>query len=251
MADKFRRKKEPKHIRLYASITSSEAWKHLSGNAVKVLLALVARDDGSRNGSISLSVRGAAEAARISINTAQKCLSELQDLGFIRRTEKGAFSRKVSHASLWRYTWAAWPGGSPAAPTRDFEKWKPDEKTRYQKLTSAVPKIETPERRKAVTVAKIGTAPSEEPQNCVDDQNPNIGTHIINHRDKRSERVPQQPDQPPQEWVAPSPAIKAGWDGTPDEVLAWKIASGGKTGERWAALPREKALEKILGEQRR
>lgn len=124
MAGKQRQKREPKHIRLYASITGSEAWRHLSGNAVKVLLALVARDDGTRNGNIGFSCREAAEVTALGERTCWRCLIELQEKGFIVCTQKGGFNRKVLHSSLWRYTWAPWPGGRPAAPTRDFEAWR-------------------------------------------------------------------------------------------------------------------------------
>jgi len=124
MAGKQRQKREPKHIRLYASITSSEAWRHLSGNAVKVLLALVARDDGTRNGALGFSCREAADVTALGERTCWRCLIELQEKGFIVCTHKGGFNRKVLHSSLWRYTWAPWPGGRPAAPTRDFEKWR-------------------------------------------------------------------------------------------------------------------------------
>lgn len=137
MADKYRRKKEPKHIRLYASITGCDAWRHLSGNAVKVLLALVARDDGTRNGQIGFSCREAADLTLLSPRTAWRCLIELQEKGFIVCTEKGGFSRKISHSTLWRYTWAAWPAGKKG-PTRDFENWKPENKPRLQNLSGAV-----------------------------------------------------------------------------------------------------------------
>lgn len=137
MTDKSRRKKEPKHVRLYVSIMQTEAWRSLSGNAVKVLLALVARDNGTRNGELSFSVREAADVANLSPATAKRCLDELQDRGFIRCTQKGAFSRKVQHASTWRYTWQAWPEGK-MGPTRDFEKWKPGGNTRCQKLQKPV-----------------------------------------------------------------------------------------------------------------
>lgn len=124
MSDKTRRKTEPLHVRLYASIMETEAWLHLSGSAVKVLLALAIRDNGKRNGTIGFSCREAAEKTGLSDRTAWRCLIELQDKGFIVCTHKGGFNRKVLHASLWRYTWAPWPGGKPAAPTRDFEKWR-------------------------------------------------------------------------------------------------------------------------------
>lgn len=65
----------------------------------------------------------------MSEKTCRRCFQELEEKGFIRCTQKGAFSQKVAHASLWRYTWAAWPEGK-MGPTRDFEKWRPDGKTR-------------------------------------------------------------------------------------------------------------------------
>lgn len=179
MSDKFRRKKEPKHIRLYATITGSEAWRHLSGNAVKVLLALVARDDGTRNGTISFSVREASESANLSVPTATRCLQELVELGFIRCTEKGAFSRKVSHASTWRYTWAAWPGGSPSAPTRDFEKWKLDEKTRCKNFHDTVQVSLTETEMPPPPVQDIYTGNAETPHVSVVEENKESCTHTI------------------------------------------------------------------------
>nr|WP_166177022.1 hypothetical protein [Altererythrobacter segetis] len=91
---------------------------------MKLLLALIARDNGERNGSIGFSCREAAVITGTCERTCWSCFRELQDKGFIRATSKGAFSRKVLHSTLWRYTWAAWPGGKPSAPTRDFETWR-------------------------------------------------------------------------------------------------------------------------------
>src|SRR5690606_28712632 len=107
---------------------------------------LIARDDGTRNGNLGFSCREAAETTGLSVRTCWRCFGELQALGFIRCTEKGGFSRKVLHSTTWRYTWAAWPGGSPSAPTRDFEKWRPEEKTRLQVLSEPVADfVEQPE----------------------------------------------------------------------------------------------------------
>ena len=143
MADKSRQKKEPRHIRLYHSIMDSEAYRHLSGNALKVLLALVRVDNGTRNGQIAYSYRRAADDTGLSPRTCLRCLEELQEKGFIVCTQKGSFSRKVQHASLWRYTWQAWPEGKKG-PSRDFEKWTPDRKQRVQvsQETGAVSNIE-------------------------------------------------------------------------------------------------------------
>ncbi len=138
MADKWRQKKEPRHVRVYAFLMSTVAWQHLSGSAVKVLLALMLRDDGTRNGSLSFSCREAAEATGLSDRTAWRCFIELEDKGFIFCTEKGGFSRKVQHSSIWRMTWQPWPGGKPAAPTHDYRNWKPDGNTRLKVLSPAV-----------------------------------------------------------------------------------------------------------------
>lgn len=131
MTDKFRRKKQPRHVRVYHSMMDTDAWRAASGNSIKVLLALVAKDNGDRNGELAFSCREAADLTGLSVRTCQRCLKELQELGFIRCTQRGAFSRKTLHASLWRYTWQAWPEGKKG-PTRDFEKWKPDGNTRMQ-----------------------------------------------------------------------------------------------------------------------
>lgn len=176
MSDKFRRKKEPKHIRLYYSMVTSEAWKHTSGAAVKVLIALVLRDNGSRNGEISFSVREAAEAANISTRTAKRCLDELEAKGWIECTERGAFSRKVSHASLWRYTWAASPA-CKKGPTRDFEKWSADGNTRGQVLQPSVSLSASAMETPALAEADIATGGMETPLVSVNPQSAKSTTH--------------------------------------------------------------------------
>lgn len=195
MADKFRRKKEPKHIRLYASITGSEAWRHLSGNAIKVLLALVARDDGTRNGNIGFSCREAGQVTGLSARTCWRCFVELQEKGFIVCTEKGGFSRKVLHSTLWRYTWAAWPGGKPAAPTRDFEKWQPDENSRLKFLSppdeGSARNMETP----ADPVAEIDTDELETPLVSANPDFAETTTLIVYQGDRRSVPETQQRKQ--------------------------------------------------------
>lgn len=156
MADKFRRKKEPLHVRLYHSIMATPAWKAASGNSIKVLLALIRKDNGSRNGQIAFSCREAAELTGLSVRTCQRCLKELEELGFIRCTEKGAFNRKVLHASLWRYTWQAWPEGKKG-PTREFEKWQPDGNSRMQVSHSPDANLSKVGKTDPATVEDIAT----------------------------------------------------------------------------------------------
>ena len=125
MADKWRQKKEPRHLRLYHSITGCDAWLALSGPAVKVLIALARFDDGSSNGELYFSERTGAKATGFSRNTVKRCLGELIEKGFIAQTKPGAFNRNNLLAATYRLTWVAAPKCKPSAPTRDFEKWKP------------------------------------------------------------------------------------------------------------------------------
>lgn len=141
MANPYRKKSEPRHIRLYHYITGTDAWKSLGGNAIKVLIALVRLDNGEKNGQIFFSDRQASFETGLARNTCIKALRELVEKGFLRIVEKGHFDRKIRHATVWRYTWQAVPGLS--GPTRDFEKWKPSEnKTRAPELTQAGANIE-------------------------------------------------------------------------------------------------------------
>lgn len=142
MADKFRRTREPRHIRLYHSITGSEAWLHLSGNSMKVLIALARFNDGKNNGELYFSERTGAKETGLSRNTVKRCLQELIEKGFIVQTKPGAFNRNNLLAATYRLTWVPWPGGKPSAPTRDFEKWKP-ENSQAQSLTPSGSNFDT------------------------------------------------------------------------------------------------------------
>jgi len=192
MADKFRQKKEPTHVRVYAFLMSTVAWRHLSGPAVKVLLALMARDNGTRNGKLGFSCQEAAEASGYSVRTAWRCLGELQEKGFIVCTEKGGFSRKVQHASLWRMTWQPWPGGRPAAPTHDYRKWTPDGNTRLQVSSPAVEVSARSLETGPASVEETATGNLEKPAVSNDREFAETTTLIIYQGDGNSAAASQQ-----------------------------------------------------------
>lgn len=127
MADQFRRAQAPRHVRIYGNLTSSIAWKHLSGSAVKLLLALADLERGENNGEFFLSVRDAAKRTGLSKDTAGRCFRELMEKGFIYCSERGSFSRKVRHAACWGLTWVPGPSGTPhRSPTHAYQKWRPE-----------------------------------------------------------------------------------------------------------------------------
>ena len=105
-------RKEPSHTRIYRRQMESIAWLHLSGSAVKVLLALATLERGSNNGELFLSDRKGAEFTGLSRNTVWRALNELLDKGFIYRTQEGGFSRKTPHAACYGLTWQAGPKGT-------------------------------------------------------------------------------------------------------------------------------------------
>lgn len=126
MADKFRQAKVASHIRIFRRQMQSVAWSHLSGSAVKVLLALALLERGDNNGEFFLSVRKAAEMTGLDKDTCGRAFNELLDKGFIYRTQRGGFSRKTRHAACWGLTWAAGPKGSEhRAPSHAYEQWRP------------------------------------------------------------------------------------------------------------------------------
>lgn len=179
-AKNTRRGHEPRHVRLYHSMTGCAAWRDLSGNAVKLLIAMMRLEHGKNNGDLFMSARHAAEMIGVAKMTAHKLLIELEEHGFIRPVERGYFQVKGGPATSWRLTWLPWPGHG--GPTRDFEKWEPSgNKTRYQKLSDAVSKIDTLPETFPATVSKIGTALTE--TSHFSDPTPVsiIGTQTVSH----------------------------------------------------------------------
>jgi hypothetical protein len=166
----------------------SEAWRHLSGSAVKVLLALAALEKGDNNGEFFLSARKGAAITGLGKNAVNRALHELQDKGFIYCAVRGAFSRKTPHAACWGLTWQAGPKGSDhRAPSHSYEKWRPAQKRGPRTRDAAVPETattgpngasdcahyrdsetaKTAERRQTLPVSKTGTHNSYQPLDFV------------------------------------------------------------------------------------
>ena len=111
-----------KHVRHYEWMLASAAYRSLSCNARSLLIELGRRHNGDNNGDIPLSVREAATLLGSAINTACKALSQLEDRGFVRPNEKGAFRIKDRQATTWQLTEHSRAG---KMATKDFMRWKP------------------------------------------------------------------------------------------------------------------------------
>lgn len=82
----------------------SPAWRALSSVARAVFIELMTLYNGGNNGHIAFSARTGAERVRCSKATAARALVELQEVGFIEISTRGAFHRKTPHATEWRLT---------------------------------------------------------------------------------------------------------------------------------------------------
>ena len=90
MSKSKRRDKDGQYLSLSYFLLRSEVWHSLSGAAIKVLLELHTRFNGSNNGRVFLSMNEAAERLGIGKSTVQRAYEELQAKGFIVKTRKGS-----------------------------------------------------------------------------------------------------------------------------------------------------------------
>lgn len=114
-----------KHVRLYRWVLKSAAWRSLSPVARSILIELYDLYDGQNNGNVFLSVRRAALALNIGKNAAAVGLKQLQERGFIKARQKGAFSLKARHATTWVLTEFEF---ADQLATKDFTRWVGREK---------------------------------------------------------------------------------------------------------------------------
>lgn len=107
-------------VRLSRSLLESEAWRSLRPADMAVYIAVERVYNGGNNGRIGLSVRQAADMANVNKDTAARSFERLEARGFIKKTQAGAFSWKVRHATEWTLT--AHPVGDDPA-SREFASW--------------------------------------------------------------------------------------------------------------------------------
>ena len=97
----------------------SQAFRYLTGGALKLLIMVRKRFNGINNGHISFSVREGRDLLGYSMNTVARYFDELVDKGFLRIKEKGSFSYKKRHATTWIITCEEYNHQK----SRDFKHW--------------------------------------------------------------------------------------------------------------------------------
>lgn len=94
---KSKRKTEGQYVPLPYSSLKSDAWRSLSGPAVRVWLELHTRYNGGNNGSLLLSYAEASEALGIGRATVGRAFSELVDKGLLALEQEGDWCHRRAH----------------------------------------------------------------------------------------------------------------------------------------------------------
>ena len=127
-ADKTGRSVEGQYAQLDYAFLRSDAFRQLSGSAVKIFLELRARYNGHNNGLIALSLDECTRLFSIGKGTAQRSFQELKAKGFVRTAKLGRwYGRK---ASEWELTTLSRDGH---LATHDWKNWKPEKALREAK----------------------------------------------------------------------------------------------------------------------
>lgn len=149
---------EGQYAPLPYAMLKSEAWRHLSGAAVKVWLELHTRFNGSNNGKLRLSYAEASEALGLGKATVQRAFGDLQSKGFVVLVRKGNWYRRQAHE--WRLT------TKPVQlikgqeiPSHDWRNWRPKKTERGsetdQKGAAVVP-FQNPNDRAGSDLKPVG-----------------------------------------------------------------------------------------------
>ncbi len=143
---KSRSGSEEQYFGLFYAMARSDAFRSLSGPALKVFIEIRTRFNGGNNGELSLSLDEAARLLGIGKGTAQRAFAELVEKGFLRLMRRGRwFGRQ---ATTWRTTDKGYKG---ELPTNDWKFWRP-----ARPLPDLRPEIESTDASVSMTPSRTG-----------------------------------------------------------------------------------------------
>lgn len=123
-----RRKYGEAHVRIYGHELRTPAWQTMSPDAKALLVEMRALYNGREN-RIHMSVREAMRRLGIGQRRAQKALEALLERGWVRVVERGAFTRKTRHASVYALEHEPLENRDGATAPKTFMKWTPQKNT--------------------------------------------------------------------------------------------------------------------------
>ena len=93
---------EERFCKITFNMASSPAWRALRPASIKVYIELLSRYNGRNNGELHLSYGSAAKLLRLGKTTVSSAFDDLQEKGFIVKTENGNWDEQ--RAATWRLT---------------------------------------------------------------------------------------------------------------------------------------------------
>ncbi len=119
-----KRSHDGQYVNLPYAMLKSQAWRSLSGNAVRLWCELHTRYNGGNNGNIHLSFNEAADILGLGKATVQRAYEELQDKGFLVLEQEGSWYNRLAHE--WRLTTKSVQTRSgKQTPSNDWRQWRP------------------------------------------------------------------------------------------------------------------------------
>lgn len=115
-----RSKGEGRYVGLAYSMVTSDAFRSLSGTALKYYVEIRNRWDQQNNGQLHLSCGAAADLLGMSKATAMRAQRELIEKGFLVETRHGNWYAK--EATTFALTDKPWPGN---VPSHEYRNWRP------------------------------------------------------------------------------------------------------------------------------
>lgn len=123
---KSKRRSEGQYVPLPYAQLKSEAWRSMSGAALKVYFELHTRYNGGNNGKLTLSYAEAAEALGMGKATVKRAYEELVEHGLLAMQKEGNWYHRRAHE--WRLTTKPMQGAKGKVPAtnewRNFSKMK-------------------------------------------------------------------------------------------------------------------------------
>jgi DNA-binding transcriptional ArsR family regulator len=125
---KSRRTSEGQYLPLPYAQLKSDAWRSLSGSAVRLWLELHTRYNGGNNGALTLSYAEAGELLGMGKATVQRSYAELVAKGFLTLEREGNWYRRRAHE--WRLTTKPMQKAKGKEPaSHDWRNFRPPKKT--------------------------------------------------------------------------------------------------------------------------
>lgn len=123
MGKSNKRKGEGQYAPLPYGLLKSDAWRSLSGPALKVFMELHTRFNGSNNGKLILSYSEASDALHIGRASVRRAFEDLIEKGFVVLEKEGNWYRRRAHE--WRITTKPVQKPSGRTPaTNDWHKYR-------------------------------------------------------------------------------------------------------------------------------